>query len=95
MVTGQTDWAWRTMMRSFVLAAAAFLAAVSLTPAGADAAFLTARGFRAASDLVSPIEPAGCYRLGETGYHWYRWCLGPSWLYPHRRICHDGYCQYR
>jgi hypothetical protein len=37
----------------------------------------------------------GCYRWGETGYHWYNFCLGPSWLYPHQRVCHRGYCWYR
>ena len=37
----------------------------------------------------------GCYRWGETGYHWYPFCLGPSWLYPHQRVCHKGYCWYR
>jgi hypothetical protein len=25
---------------------------------------------------------AGCYRMGETGYHWYRNCWGPRWIYP-------------
>jgi hypothetical protein len=38
---------------------------------------------------------AGCYRLGETGYHWYRYCWGPRWIYPHRRVCRRGYCWYR
>ena len=38
---------------------------------------------------------AGCYRLGETGYHWYRYCWGPRWVYPHRRVCRHGYCWYR
>ncbi|MGE5156663.1 MAG: hypothetical protein ACM3OF_00820 [Gemmatimonas sp.] len=38
---------------------------------------------------------AGCYRLGETGYHWYRSCLGPHWIYPHRRVCRHGHCWYR
>jgi hypothetical protein len=37
----------------------------------------------------------GCYRWGETGYHWYDFCLGPSWLYPHQRVCRHGYCWYR
>ena len=40
-------------------------------------------------------EPYGCYRWGETGYHWYNFCLGPSWLYPHQRVCRGGYCQYQ
>ncbi|MBP1065265.1 hypothetical protein ACVIWV_003011 [Bradyrhizobium diazoefficiens] len=38
---------------------------------------------------------AGCYRLGETGYHWYRSCWGPRWIYPHQRVCRHGYCWYR
>lgn len=38
---------------------------------------------------------AGCYRLGETGYHWYRSCWGPRWIYPHRRVCRHGYCWHR
>jgi hypothetical protein len=44
---------------------------------------------------LSPVEQAGCYRLGETGYHRYHWCVGPTWLYPHHRICHHGECYYR
>jgi hypothetical protein len=40
------------------------------------------QGIAAAVDKVSPAEKAGCYRLGETGYHWYRFCFGLSWLYP-------------
>ncbi len=38
---------------------------------------------------------AGCYRLGETGYHWYRSCFGPRWIYPHHRVRRHGYCWYR
>jgi hypothetical protein len=37
---------------------------------------------------------AGCYRMGGTGYHWYRYCAGPHWLYPHHRVCHHGHCRY-
>jgi hypothetical protein len=37
---------------------------------------------------------AGCYRLGETGYHWYHFCLGPGFIYPHQRYCRHGYCWY-
>lgn len=44
---------------------------------------------------INPFQTAGCYRLGETGYHWYHSCWGPRFLYPHRRICHHGYCYYR
>lgn len=44
---------------------------------------------------LSPAS-AGCYRLGETGYHWYRFCAGPGFVYPHRRACNrSGYCWYR
>jgi len=24
--------------------------------------------------------------------YWYRFCAGPTWLYPHRRVCRHGYC---
>ena len=37
----------------------------------------------------------GCYRLGFTGYHWYRFCLGPDFIYPHQRVCRNGSCWYR
>jgi hypothetical protein len=30
---------------------------------------------------------AGCYRLGLTGYHWYHYCVGPRFIYPHHRYC--------
>ncbi len=43
--------------------------------------------------LPSSAE-AGCYRLGGTGYHWYRSCWGPGWFYPHHRACRDGFCWY-
>jgi hypothetical protein len=45
--------------------------------------------------LLPGAAQAGCYRLGETGYHWYRYCLGPSFIYPHHRICRHGRCWYR
>ncbi len=45
---------------------------------------------------VAPTSAmAGCYRFGETGYHWYRSCWGPHWIYPHHRVCRRGYCWYR
>lgn len=46
--------------------------------------------------LATTPAIAGCYRMGETGYHWYRSCVGPSFLYPHHRRCarHHG-CRYR
>ena len=37
--------------------------------------------------LLPTAAEAGCYRLGLTGYHWYRFCLGPGVLYPHQRVC--------
>ena len=48
-----------------------------------------------AAILLSTAADAGCYRLGETGYHWYSFCFGPSFLYPHHRICRHGYCWYQ
>ncbi|MGD1016086.1 MAG: hypothetical protein ABR863_06545 [Roseiarcus sp.] len=45
--------------------------------------------------LTSTTADAGCYRLGETGYHWYHFCAGPGFLYPHRRVCQNGHCWYR
>jgi opacity protein-like surface antigen len=44
---------------------------------------------------ATPADAAGCYRVGTTGYHWYKFCAGPSFLYPHRRVCHNGRCWYR
>jgi hypothetical protein len=35
-------------------------------------------------DAIDAVEKVLCYRLGETGYHWYCFCLGSAWLYPHR-----------
>ena len=49
----------------------------------------------AAIDTIASIEKVGCYRLGETGYHWYRYCFGPAFIYPHQRVCRNGYCWYR
>ena len=45
---------------------------------------------------LAPTEAAaGCYRLGLTGYHWYRFCAGPRFVYPHHRVCNRyGYCWY-
>jgi hypothetical protein len=58
------------------------------------AAIILAAGILSAGSLFSTAQ-AGCYRLGETGYHWYHFCLGPHFVYPHHRICHNGYCYYR
>jgi hypothetical protein len=49
----------------------------------------------AATDAIASVEKVGCYRLGETGYHWYRYCFGPAFIYPHQRVCRHGYCWYR
>ena len=32
--------------------------------------------------LLPTNADAGCYRLGETGYHWYRFCLGSVLVLP-------------
>jgi hypothetical protein len=40
------------------------------------------------ASLASDAAQAGCYRMGETGYHHYRSCVGPGFLYPHHRRCH-------
>jgi hypothetical protein len=46
--------------------------------------------------VLSPTTAAaGCYRVGLTGYHWYGFCLGPNFLYPHQRVCRHGNCWYR
>ena len=45
---------------------------------------------------LTPVSAeAGCIRMGETGYHWYRYCVGPRFLYPHRRVCRHGHCWLR
>jgi len=48
----------------------------------------------AAALIPSEASAAGCYRLGETGYHWYRYCFGPRFMYPHHRVCRHGYCRH-
>ena len=48
--------------------------------AAATAALMTVAGAGAAQ--------AGCYRLGLSGYHWYGFCAGPRFMYPHGRHCH-------
>lgn len=45
--------------------------------------------------LLPTAADAGCYRLGLSGYHWYRFCAGPRILYPHHRVCRHGHCWYR
>lgn len=58
-------------------------------------AMLIASATMLSTVALAPSEAnAGCYRLGLTGYHWYRFCAGPRFIYPHRRHCHNGYCWY-
>ncbi len=45
--------------------------------------------------MAPAAAQAGCYRLGETGYHWYHSCVGPSFVYPHHKVCRHGHCWYR
>jgi CHAD domain-containing protein len=45
--------------------------------------------------MLPSVAEAGCYRLGETGYHWYHSCWEPRLIYPHHRVCRRGYCWYR
>jgi hypothetical protein len=47
----------------------------------------------------SALTPAGwnhgCFRWGETGNHWYRFCAGPDFLYPHHKTCNNnGWCTF-
>jgi hypothetical protein len=71
------------MRRAAVLiATVAALAVVSLLPA--DAAEIKIGNWN-----------HGCFRLGETGYHHYDFCLGPDFLYPHEHVCDKGSCYYR
>jgi hypothetical protein len=53
-----------------------------------------AAALSAGTMILPSSAEAGCYRLGETGYHWYRNCWGPRWLYPRHRVCRRGYCRY-
>jgi hypothetical protein len=49
----------------------------------------------AGAEFSTGAAYAGCYRLGATGDHWYRSCVGPRFLYPHHRHCHRHYgCRY-
>ena len=59
------------------------------------AMFVAATAILSAGVLLPTKADAGCYRWGETGYHWYRYCAGPGWLYPHRRFCRHDRCWYR
>jgi len=81
----------RKLSASIAVLAAVFTA--SLISTGSQAA--VGRSIDTAIDAITPIEKVGCYRLGETGYHWYRFCIGPYWLYPHQQVCRHGACWYR
>ena len=59
------------------------------------AMFVAAIAILSVGVLVPTKAEAGCIRLGETGHHWYRYCAGPRFLYPHRRVCRHGHCWYR
>jgi hypothetical protein len=83
-------------MRKLVVAAAiVFGMSCAGLPAHAQAGQTFGQGVGTAVDAVNPIQSAGCYRWGESGYHWYRSCFGPRWIYPHRRYCRNGQCSYR
>jgi len=69
------------------------LSVATISPATLHAA--AAKRVTLPIEATRSVEKAGCYRLGETGYHWYRFCFGPTWLYPHQRVCRHGYCWYR
>jgi hypothetical protein len=80
-------------MRKLAMIVAAAGVLGSLTSGAADAA--VGQNLRAGINAINPVQQAGCYRWGETGYHWYGFCLGPRFIYPHRRVCRHGYCYYR
>jgi hypothetical protein len=59
------------------------------------ALFIVAAAALVGTALLPSEAAAGCYRLGLTGYHWYGFCVGPGFIYPHARVCRNGYCWYR
>ena len=59
------------------------------------AMLVAATAILGAGVLLPTKADAGCYRLGETGYHWYKYCAGPDWVYPRKRVCRNGRCWYR
>jgi hypothetical protein len=69
--------------RTLIVAAVAAICASAFVPIEANAFVRVDPAAGAAGAPSLAIERAGCYRLGETGYHWYSFCLGPRWLYPH------------
>jgi hypothetical protein len=83
------------IMRKLVGIAAAGAAVIAATVSSTASHAAVGQSMATAIDTIAPVEKVGCYRLGETGYHWYRFCFGPSFLYPHQRVCRHGYCWYR
>jgi hypothetical protein len=59
------------------------------------ALFAAAAAILSVGVVLPSSAEAGCYRIGETGYHWYRVCWGPGFIYPHHRVCRHGVCWYR
>ena len=80
---------------AFIAGMAAAFGAVGASSALADPAGPVGPGLANAVDSLNVAQSVGCYRLGLTGYHWYASCIGPRWLYPHRRVCRNGWCAYR
>ncbi len=68
--------------------------AVGPVPACADPIASAASALGDAARSAAAVEQVGCYRWGESGYHWYRFCFGPRFIYPHHRHCHHGHCWY-
>jgi hypothetical protein len=79
----------------FIIGIAAAIGAVRASCAVADPVRPVGPLLANAIDSLEVTDSVGCYRLGLTGYHWYDWCIGPRWLYPHRRVCRRGRCAYR
>ena len=82
-------------MRKLTASFAVLAIVVSASPLSTASQAAVGRSIDTVIDAVTPIESVGCFRWGETGYHWYRYCFGPYWLYPHRRVCSHGACWYR
>ena len=58
-----------------IAAAAAVVTAAVIAPGQAEAS-IASPGIGAIPQTIDPIEKAGCYRGGPSGYHWYPWCGG-------------------
>jgi hypothetical protein len=82
----------RKLALTIAIAAGTLLAA-SVVPTEAQQTL--GQGVGTVVDAVNPLQSSGCYRLGVTGYHWYRTCIGPPVIYQHRRYCGHGQCYYR